>query len=52
MNQLRKRVEKLSDRYEIKALQAECEAFKSMETLAKLWKSVDIVEELIHRLKR
>ena len=23
-----------------------------METLAKLWKSIDIVEELIHRLKR
>ena len=52
LNQLRRRVEKLTDRYEIKAVQVECETFKSMETLAKLWKSVDIAEELIYRLKR
>ena len=45
-------MEKLTDRYEIKAVQVECETFKSMETLAKLWKSVDIAEELIYRLKR
>lgn len=45
-------MEKLTDRYELKTVQAECEIFKSMETLAKFWKTVDIAEELIHRLKK